>query len=244
MFDSYTTTELSSMDEWSNATASQGLHHYTTENYLYRSSYYAGATDLMGESLLSYLHDLMIETHTNYVNYATARTTAILTDADPLQPGNIILIYSGLSTSGVWDNGITWNREHVWPKALSGGLYTSVSNSDTGAGADLHQLKPAASNINSSRGSKMYGAQTTETTFAPRDEVKGDVARILFYMAVHYNMDIVELNVAESISLLLDWNNQDNVDAFERIRNNAVQNIQGNYNPFIDNPWFATLIWG
>ena len=165
------------------------------------------------------------------------------TDADPLQPGNIIMTYTGDSISSKWDNGITWNREHVWPKSLSGGLYTSMSDSDKNAGSDLHHIRPALTSINSSRGNKMYGALTNEKYFYPGDTFTGDTARILFYLSVRYDMDIINLKVADDLSLLLDWNNTDIVDNLERNRNSAVASIQGNYNPFIDNPWLADRIW-
>ena len=34
------------------------------------------------------------------------------------------------------------------------------------------------------------------------------------------------------------------VSAFEIQRNNVIEGAQGNRNPFIDNPYLATLIWG
>jgi hypothetical protein len=46
------------------------------------------------------------------------------------------------------------------------------------------------------------------------------------------------------LSTLLEWNEQDPVDAFERRRNQTIFNWQQNRNPFIDYPEFANLIWG
>jgi hypothetical protein len=46
------------------------------------------------------------------------------------------------------------------------------------------------------------------------------------------------------VDILLDWNAQDPVNAYEQNRNNIIYNNQGNRNPFIDNPYLATLIWG
>ena len=43
---------------------------------------------------------------------------------------------------------------------------------------------------------------------------------------------------------LRKWHEADPVDSFERRRNNMVEKFQGNRNPFIDNPAFATVIWG
>ncbi len=45
------------------------------------------------------------------------------------------------------------------------------------------------------------------------------------------------------LNLLLDWHNNDPVDHKEILRNNAVYSIQGNRNPFVDNPQFVNLIW-
>jgi hypothetical protein len=42
----------------------------------------------------------------------------------------------------------------------------------------------------------------------------------------------------------LQWHADDPVSAFELNRNNVIQGYQGNRNPFIDNPAFATQIWG
>lgn len=104
--------------------------------------------------------------------------------------------------------------------------------------------------------------------FEPLDNVKGDVARIVMYMYTHYNTcknvggttngsgnssyfgtlkftNVVNANTeAEAIAMLLKWNKQDPVDAIERKRNDAIFEIQGNRNPFIDNENYAEMIWG
>jgi hypothetical protein len=46
------------------------------------------------------------------------------------------------------------------------------------------------------------------------------------------------------IDLFLKWNVEDPVSAFEDQRNPVIEGVQGNRNPFIDNPYLATLIWG
>jgi hypothetical protein len=47
-----------------------------------------------------------------------------------------------------------------------------------------------------------------------------------------------------SLSLFLGWNAEDPVSTIEIQRNNIIGGAQGNRNPFIDNPYLATKIWG
>ena len=204
------------------------------------ADYYKDVLGLTGEALADALGDLMNETHTFYISYGESRY--LFGETDPADvSGKIICFYSGELISATWDQGATWNREHVWPKSLSGDLYKKTDNSYRGAGSDMHMLRPTKSSINSSRGNKMFG--TTGSCYEPRDEVKGDVARILFYMSVHYDMDIESLGVASSIEMLLEWNKLDPVDEKEAARNEVVKSKQGNYNPFVDCEEFADLIW-
>ena len=85
------------------------------------------------------------------------------------------------------------------------------------------------------RGSGCYA--NTEF-FEPRDEVKGDVARIIFYLFTRYpQSDAYDFeDVAESLELLLEWHTIDPVDEFESHRNDVIAEYQGNRNPYIDNP--------
>ncbi|WP_374329739.1 endonuclease, partial [Soonwooa sp.] len=72
------------------------------------------------------------------------------------------------------------------------------------------------------------------------------------YMYVRYEDRCKPLNITMGPStyssdfpdILLKWNIEDPVSAFEVQRNNIVANKQGNRNPFIDNPYLATVIWG
>lgn len=226
-----------------------------------------------GTTLLNTLHELMYETHQTYNTYGDLWTYTIQTDYDIDNPDNIILLYSRQSVNGVQNSNV-WNREHVWCKSLSGGLYDSVDNSDTGAGSDLHHLRPASTAYNSTRGNTPYGIVSDHSEsnrmgdtdcymsgsdFEPPDYIKGDVARILMYTYTHYSTEIsgtstksgalsitniVNENSAQSAwDLLMDWNESDPVDYQEMIRNNKCAQLLGNYNPFIDHPEFARMIW-
>ena len=98
-------------------------------------------------------------------------------------------------------------------------------------------------------------------SFEPPDRAKGQVARMLFYMDVRYESgDDVPPESMPDLSLkagnvkvkepwighlckLLEWNRQYPPPPFEQRRNDRVMELQGNRNPFIDNPSWADDIW-
>ena len=134
------------------------------------------------------------------------------------------------------DSGKTWNREHVWPQSVGWGKSTTE-------GSDLHHVRPETPSVNSSRGNTPFGER--RGYYEPKDAAKGDVARILFYMLTRYSSaDSKSITVvAESMELLMEWNELDPVDALEMQRNDVAEDIQGNRNPFIDYPELAENIW-
>lgn len=208
-------------------------------------AYYQSAQDLTGQALLDRLHTIINNGFVG-VTYGDARYLLDDTDEDPTNANNVILIYTGASVSGVWDEGVTWNREHVWPQSLLG---EDAVNTVVNMASDLHNLKPANPSTNISRGNKYYDLTTTVDSFAPRDEVKGDIARILLYMMVMYPDDLELINGTPTVGqmgqldVLLAWNAEDPVDSFELARNEAIYTMQYNRNPFIDYPEFADLIF-
>ena len=223
------------------------------------AGYYDSASGLTGEELKTALHNI-IDNHT-IKTYDEIRYLLDETDRDPANPNNLILLYKGTSVSNVWDGGTTYNREHVWAK----------SHGDFGetppAGSDLHHLRPTDPSVNSSRGEKDFdngGTQHPEATecntdfdsWEPRPAVKGDIARMMFYMATRYEGDVAgELDlelvnytgtsgpIFGKLGTLLEWNEQDPVDDFERNRNEVIYSYQHNRNPFIDHPEWVNLIW-
>lgn len=217
--------------------------------YVYEG-YYEGADGLTGTTLELFLRTIVTEGFAG-VTYGDARYMLDDTDQDPNNSNNVILIYLGTSVSGVWDGGITWNREHVWPQSLLG---ASADNNVVNVASDLHNLKPANPSINSSRGNKYFDNTTTTVSYAPRDEVKGDIARILFYMTIMYSyLDLVNLTSTHlepsvfemgMLNTLLQWHIQDPVDSFEQNRNEVIFTYQHNRNPFIDHPEFVEKLWG
>ena len=158
-----------------------------------------------------------------------------------------------------------WNREHVFAKSLA---LPNLSTDDPGPGTDVHNLSPADSEQNANRSNRRFsdgsgnaGIISSNGGWYPGDEWKGDVARIVMYMYIRYNGDgskisktqCLPINVgfgnilsidSNMIDLFLRWNVEDPVSSFEDQHNPITEGIQGNRNPFIDNPYLATLIWG
>ena len=203
--------------------------------------YYAKANGLTGEALKLALREIISVTKKNET-YGDLRYDLQKTDASLTTPGKIYDFYSQKEMNATWDYGETWNREHVWPRSKS--WYPTTDNSYTGAGSDLHAVRPCDSIDNSVRSNKPFGVGNGY--YEPADCSKGDVARIIFYMLTRYsetdNLYIVT-NVAQSMDLLLTWNELDPVDDIERQRNEVAYSIVGNRNPFIDYPEYAYYIW-
>ncbi|NLP57181.1 endonuclease [Lutibacter sp. B1] len=171
-----------------------------------------------------------------------------------------------LQDTGSGDSGV-WNREHVFAKSLA--IPSLVAEPDLiNPGSDVHNLRPADRDRNSERlnrkftdGSGNSGIISSNGGWYPGDEWKGDIARIVMYMYTRYHGDgskssetsCLPINVgygttlavdSNMIDLFLNWNVEDPVSTFEANRNEVLYGIQGNRNPFIDNPYLATLIWG
>lgn len=244
-------------------------------------NYYSGTYTQTGTALKTSLHDL-IDDHTE-LEYGTIKTIIRQADIDPANSNNIILMYTGNSINK-WDFANNpsdptmydfWNREHTWPKSHGDfgpdGIYT-----EKGANTDAHHLRPVDMTMNSARsykdfdnggtvvnnGSTPTDCKTTNNTWEPRDAVKGDVARMMFYMATRYeggnslagdaepDLELVEaINTFPNpqlgrLSTLLQWHLNDPVDARELFRNDVIENWQGNRNPFIDYPEYAQMVFG
>ncbi len=228
------------------------------------AGYYDDAQGLSGDQLKAALHNI-IKDHTEY-SYNDLRDFILKnTDEDPNNSNNVILIYTGRSQAkSTFGGGANdWNREHVWAKS-HGGFGTSKP-----AGTDAHHIRPSDASVNSTRGNLDFdigGSPVTEApgcyvdsdSFEPRDAVKGDVARMIFYMAVRYeggngepDLEVVDqVNTYPNplhgkLSQLILWNEQDLPDDFEMHRNDVIYyDYQHNRNPFIDHPEYVNEIWG
>ncbi|GAA3964468.1 endonuclease [Streptomyces marokkonensis] len=228
----------------------------------YDSTYYKDAVGKTGADLKSSLHTIISDQ--TKLSYSAVWDALRTTDQDPADSGNVILLYSGLSRSKSLNGGDSgdWNREHVWAKS-HGDFGTS-----TGPGTDIHHLRPEDVRVNSVRGNKDFdnggdgftdggGSLTDSDSFEPRDAVKGDVARMIFYMAVRYeggdgwadlevngSVDNGSSPYIGKLSVLKAWNDEDPPDAFEERRNQVIyDSYQHNRNPFVDHPEWVEAIW-
>lgn len=204
----------------------------------YTGDYYNSISlDLVGTALKTALSNLVQSTHKKYTSYNDCKKYLPNIDEDPNNANNMILFYTGTSIKKSQDLNNDWNREHVWAQSL--GWFTT-----SGAGSDLHHIRPCDVSVNSSRGNKKFGA--SGKYYTPTDEYKGDVARIIFYLMIAYDeaSNYSFTSIAQSKALLLEWNELDPVSELEILRNDKVEAIQGNRNPFIDYPALANSIWG
>ena len=154
-----------------------------------------------------------------------------------------------------------FNTEHCWPqgqfnqqgtpRADLHHLFPTLSNVNSARSAwDFGETDVPANtycvdeNDCSFRGPSNI---TGLTIFQVRPSRRGDIARAHFYMVARYRFDEVTLiddtdlldvgsiNATEE-SVLRLWHVQDPVDEMEMERNNIIEDLQGNRNPFIDYP--------
>jgi endonuclease I len=238
--------------------------------------YYQPATGLSDSMLKNALYNI-IKGHTEYPYTSTAIDVWDIlkqTDRDTANPNNVILIYSGRSVNAAqeYNSGNGWTREHVWAKSR-GDFGTAP-----GAGTDVHHMRPLDNSVNTKRNNRNFdncktcsdvidngfntGSKVDDSlwTFEPRDEVKGDVARMIFYMATRYEGENGEPDLELTnhllsstdkspfqavLTTLLTWHRADTVVTWERNRNDIIFNqFQHNRNPYIDYPELVEYIWG
>jgi endonuclease I len=223
-----------------------------------------------GENLKVQLAQLITESQFAELTYTPGVWNALkLTDVVPENSGKILLLYGYDDSDNIFINDRTrninatcnnsncigfWNREHVFPRSLG-----NPNLGFEGPGSDAHHLRPTDFEMNSLRSNRRFAdgignAGLVNSNFYPGDEWKGDVARMVMYMYLRYGFQTLPNNVgsgSSSISplndmpnIFLEWNAEDPPAIHEMTRNNVLENLQGNRNPFIDNPYLATLIWG
>lgn len=128
--------------------------------------------------------------------------------------------------------------EHAWP----------LTRLPSEARTDLHHLYAVAPDARVARLNLHYGkvvvpvwsrggsrsgpGSRVKPVFEVRSEMRGDVARSMFYVATMYELEIP----ADEEAVLREWHSQDAVSKAERARNDRVASKQKSRNPFVDHP--------
>jgi endonuclease I len=235
--------------------------------------YYAAAEGKAGNELKAALYTIIRNHHVIRYTGGTFNTRDALNvlDQSPTNASMVVLVYNG-SNMPVADFGIAtgWNREHLWPQSYGlDGVEPSYS--------DLFNLRACDANVNSSRGNKYFDTTTTNgpgysfpahteaplcstdlDSWEPPPVERGDIARIMFYMATRYRGDVPDeplLELTDDSSLItstnaymgklntfLAWHTADPVDDTERLRNDRIYSLyQTNRNPYVDHPEWVNL---
>lgn len=232
------------------------------------ATYYNSATGT-GATLKQQLNDI-IDGHTTF-SYNSARSILQITDADPNNPGHILLVYNRVSLNVAaidpdgpipgWDGGSSWNREHVWP--ISRGLNSEAIPD----GSDLFNLRPSNPSINTSRNNLNFGGAYDAQSYGsvadggtkwyPGNSDAGMVARQGFYMSTRYDgadSGTSDLQLATGspgtgsmlgdLNRLIEYHFAAPPDMFERRRNQIIfDDYQHNRNPYIDHPEYAWSVF-
>ena len=152
--------------------------------------------------------------------------------------------------------------ERWWGGSTSSSAYT-----------DLHHIYPSDGYVNGVRANYPIGGVTStgiiyessnksklgrcvdpdsSTCFEPFDHIKGQFARTYFYMSVRYYKIFTCCNVPQAdawklkpwtVQTLKQWHRTYVARQTEKNRNDRIFGIQGNRNPFIDNPDWINKIW-
>lgn len=202
----------------------------------------------------------LVESKSSLADYQTARRLFW----SKLYVGKVASLYCGDEFNSQRRRG--YNVEHVFPMSwATNGLNCGNrkqcrqrSKDFNRIEGDLHNLFPARVNVNKERSSYRFGQVNGEKrefgrcdfevdyrarAVEPTEAVRGDVARAMFYMAYHYKDKGLKL-FDKQAKLLLKWHKADAPSKEERRRNNVIETLQGNRNPFIDQPKLLESLYG
>ena len=235
-------------------------------------AYYKNANGNKGEALKTAMYKI-ISNKTNSPSYDDLLELYKITDTRP--DGKVRDWYSNTTNfthikdkAGSYrKEGDVYNREHTVPQSwgppkadivhvvpTDGYVNNRRSNYPFGeVGSVTYQSNNGYSKLGSCKTAGYSG-----TVFEPNDEVKGDIARIYFYMATCYEGQAQGWSggvfggtkykpFAEwTYKMMMRWSKLDPVDDVERARNDSIAKpyVQGNRNPFVDYPGLEEYIWG
>ncbi|WP_320019542.1 endonuclease [Labilibaculum manganireducens] len=208
------------------------------------ADYYSSAVGFNGTALREHIHTI-IEAGAEAQSYSTVWNMCEDGDQNPKNASQVWQMYveQGIAKTAHVSGSTGWNREHTWAKS-HGGFGTS-----DGPGTDGHHLRATDAQENSVRGSRDFADEAPGYT--PPKSARGDVARMIFYMATRWDMTVDDqCKETESaarhgkLSDLLKWHEEDPVDPYEVRRNNVIYGYQHNRNPFVDHPELVQYIFG
>lgn len=234
-------------------------------------TYYKNANGLKGKTLKSKLADIIV----NPRNVGYDGLYEGYKKTDTRSDGYVRDWYSNstnyrhcVDNKGSYSKeGDMYNREHSVPQSWFSG---------TGIKSDIVHVLPTDGYVNNRRSNYPFGEVKNATytskngycklgscktdgysgtVFEPNDEIKGDIARIYFYMITRYESscgswghDVFTTTypglTTWTLNMMMRWSKQDPVDAREIARNNAVYEVQGNRNPYVDYPGLEEYTWG
>lgn len=260
---------------------SNGIENYLTTNPTVANVTSNGAEigtyyDAVSTNLATFPADLrnVINPHTyiTYYNYLQTNINNFALKDTTEGRSYIECVYSGHKE--VINGTFTWNeaqfsREHVYAHSWMPG--NPYNEPEKPVYSDQHNLFPVRMpNVNAVRSNYPFGNVVTpnstyldtkrgnnavgQVVYEPRDEIKGDVARALMYMAASYNttndfnwgfrdtINMWTMPYGQDPAVLIEWHFQDLPDDYEIARNEYIYSVQGNRNPFIDSVHFACHI--
>ena len=223
--------------------------------------------ELYGQRLKDSLSNCFTPTYV--ASYHNARDY-MLTVVESDENGNLNTIYSDYSinlfgsTEPIQDAlALGVNTEHLFPQSFGAGQQPAKS--------DLYNIFPAREDVNNYRSNKPFHEIENQFTdrwyfldafsenipaenidsysegnsefWEPREEVKGDIARAIFYFYLIYD------DVADSdfftlmLPTLTEWNKLDIVSEEERNRMSKIKVLQQNENPFIIDSTISDRLW-
>ncbi len=116
------------------------------------------------------------------------------------------------------------NTVDVWMTGNGGSGLTTSSNTPS---ADIELYSEVRYNVN----------------FEPREEHKGNTARAIFYFYTMYPSQAGDISEIGNLNQLYDWHVMDPPDDLEIERNEEIQEVQGNYNPYVSMPELLGIAW-
>ena len=174
--------------------------------------------------------------------------------------------------SGFGGSGGQTNREHVWPKD-GGSAFSATSEcgsdahhlrptecnlNSTRGSKSFGEVEQSTQNVVNQNKSASYGDGTADSLcytsgsfFYPAAGYRGATARILMYVQTRwgnkFNLQFVDgaghSKTIGDFKTLMKWHLEELPTQEEINRNQAVYEIQGNRNPFIDHPEYAAYIY-